>query len=113
MKPREKEDFVRKRLEEMFGELLLKRRLIIGYDSRKFPKIHEFDLVSVDGEIVGEITSTRKDEYKAVVNCYYLTRVQAKKKILALTDTEFYSFFKSKYDGVLPKDIEILLVRVI
>ena len=101
----------------MFGTLLPKRKLVIGYDSKNFPKIHQFDLVSDDSEIVGEIKASKKDDSgvnydSALADCFYLTKVKAKKKIFVLTDHEFYKYFKEKSSGIIPNDIEIIFVPV-
>jgi len=111
MKPLEKEKFVRKRLEEMLGVPLPKRKLIVGY-LKNFPKIHEFDLVSDDVQIVGEVTSSKGDYRGALTNCVFLSKVKAKKKILAFTNANFYVSFKSRYEGILPNDIEMMLIRL-
>lgn len=102
----------RKKLEEMFGLSLPKRKLVIGYDSKNFPKIHEFDLVSDDKQIVGEITSTKLAYDRTLKNCIFLSKIKARKKILVLTDKKFYQSFKSKYEGILPNDVEVLLLNL-
>ena len=103
---------MRKKLEEIFGIVLTKRKLVVGYDSKKFPKIHEFDFVSEDGSIVGEIKSTGKD-YKAVlVDCLYLSKIEAKKKLIILTNPQFYRLFKRKYEGIMSNKIEVMLIQV-
>ena len=111
-KPREIENLVRKKLQVMMGVSLPKRKLVIGYDRNKFPKLHEFDFVSDDGQIVGEIKSTTKisrNSYVSVLNdCFYLSRLQAKRKILVLTNKDFYRYFKAKSDGIIPNDIEVM-----
>ena len=57
MKPHEIEKLVRFKLGEMFGTKLRKGKLLVGHDSKKRPKIHEFDLISDDMNIIGEIKS--------------------------------------------------------
>ena len=112
MNPREIERVVRQKLEEMFGLSLPKRKLVVGYDSKNFPKIHEFDLVSDNRQIVGEITSTKCAYDRTLRNCIFLSKIKARKKILVLTDKEFYQSFKSTYEGVLPSDVEVLLLNL-
>lgn len=110
-----KESLARKKLEEMFGALLPKRKLIIGYDSEGFPKLHQFDLVSKDLRILGEIKSGRNIAmtFKGALNdCFYLSKVEAKRKVLVLTDKGFYTYFKEKADGLIPNDIEVIFVQV-
>jgi len=117
MKPNEKERSVRKTLERMFGTPLPKRKLVVGYDSNNFPRIHQFDLVSDDSQIVGEIKASKKDDAgvnydSALADCFYLTKVKAKKKIFALTDFEFYEYFREKSNGIIASDIEVIFVPV-
>jgi len=100
----------------MFGASLPKRKLVIGYDFQKFPKTHEFDLVSDDAQIIGEIKSSKsisEASYKAaLVDCLYLTKVQAKKKILVLTSEMFYNYFKQKASGVISSEIDVILIKI-
>lgn len=98
----------------MFGTSLRKRKLVIGYDSRNKPQIHEFDIVSDDMGIVGEIKSGRKSRGNylgALSDCLFLTKVKARKKLLVITDRRFYGYFKVKSEGVIPSNIEIMLIR--
>lgn len=110
-----KESLARKKLEEMFGVPLPKRRLIVGHDSEGFPKLHEFDLVSKGLRIVGEIKSGRHiaTTFKGALNdCFYMSKVRARRTIIVLTDKGFYTYFKSKADGIIPNDIEVILIQV-
>ena len=75
-------------------------------------RIHEFDLVSDQTQIVGEITSTKRAYEKTFGDCIFLSKIEAKKKILVLTDRKFYRSFRSKYEGELPSDVEVLLVNL-
>lgn len=114
MKPSDKERLIRNFLGRMFGVPLKKRKLVIGYDSKNKPQIHEFDLVSDDMSIVGEIKSgikSRGNYLGALSDCLFLTRVKAKKKLLVLTNKEFYGYFKVNSEGVIPNNIEIMLIR--
>ena len=109
------ESIVRKRLEKMFGTQLPKRKLVIGYDSDGFPKLHEFDLVSKDLEILGEIKSCRVNDasFKGSLNdCFYLSRIKAKRKMMVLTNKDFCDYFKKKSDGLISEEIEVILVKV-
>lgn len=112
---KKKENVVRKILEKMIGLSLPKRRLIVGYDGKGFPKTHEFDLVSDDSKVVGEIKSSRsisEASYKAaLVDCLYLAKIQANKKMLVLTDEKFYGYFKRRAGGLISPEIDIMLVR--
>jgi hypothetical protein len=112
MNPRQIEHTARKKLEEMLGVQLPKRELVVGYDSKTFPKIHEFDLVSDDKRIIGEITSTKKAFDVAFKNCIFLSKVEAWKRMLVLTDKKFCQSFKSKYEGILPSSVEVLFLNL-
>ena len=114
MKPADTERLIRTFLGKMLGVSLKKHKLVIGYDSKKKPQIHEFDLVSDDMSIVGEIKSGRKSTGNflgALSDCLFLTKVKAKKKLLILTDKEFYAHFKVRSEGVISRDIEIILIH--
>jgi hypothetical protein len=113
LKLSDSERFARKFLEKMFGVSLRKRKLVVGYDSKNKPQIHEFDIVSEDMNIVGEIKSGRKnrDNYiRALADCMFLSRVKAKKKMLVLTDKDFYGYFKTNSEGIIAKDIDLIFV---
>jgi len=114
MKPSNIERLIRNFLAIMFGTSLRKRKLVIGYDSKNKPQIHEFDIVSDDMNIVGEIKSGRKSRGNylgALSDCLFLTKVKARKKILVLTNSGFYGYFKVNSEGVIPSNIEIMLIR--
>jgi len=114
VKPSNIERLIRSFLARMFGTSLRKRKLVIGYDSRNKPQIHEFDIVSDDMGIVGEIKSGRKSRGNylgALSDCLFLTKVKARKKLLVITDRRFYGYFKVKSEGVIPSNIEIMLIR--
>jgi hypothetical protein len=78
---------------------------------KKFPEIHEFDFVSDDGNIVGEIKSTAKDYKPVLADCVYLSKIEARKKLIILTNSQFYRLFKRKYEGAIPNDIEVMFIR--
>ena len=65
MKPSDTERLIRNFLGKMLGVSLKKHKLIIGYDSKNKPQIHEFDLVSDDMSIIGEIKSGRKSRKRS------------------------------------------------
>ncbi len=112
--PLAKEQIIRSFLEGVFGTSLEKRKLVIGQDSNKKPQIHEFDLVSNDMKIVGEIKSGRLSQTNytgALSDCLFLTKLRAKKKILVLTNSEFYRYFKAKTDGVISPAIDVMLLH--
>ena len=110
----ETENLIRNFLEGMFGVHLRKRKLVVGYDSKNRPQIHEFDVVSDDMNIVGEIKSGRKSRGNfvgALSDCFLLTKVKAKKKLLVLSDKEFYGHFKANAEGIIPNDIDVMLIN--
>jgi len=113
--PQKNEIIVRKKLEEIIGVLLPKRRLVVGYDAKGFPKTHEFDLVSDDGKIVGEIKSSKsisETSYKAaLVDCLYLAKIRANRRMLVLTDEEFLRYFKRRAGGLISPEIDVMLIR--
>ena len=114
MKPYDTERLIRNFLGKMLGVPLKKHKLVIGYDSKNKPQIHEFDLVSDDMSIIGEIKSGRKSRGNflgAMSDCLFLAKVRAKKKLLILTDKEFYAHFKVRSEGVISRDIEIMLIH--
>jgi ABC-type microcin C transport system duplicated ATPase subunit YejF len=113
MKPYSIEKLVREKLGEMFGTKFRKNKLITGYDSRKRPQLHEFDLISENMDIVGEIKSgkrTRTNYNLALVDCLYLGKIKGKTKLMIFTDKELYEYFKDNSEGVISKDIRAILV---
>ena len=117
----EKEEKIRKVLSEKFNTSFKRKKLLIGYKSNDTPKQHEFDLVSLDGDIIGEVKtftplkgggrpSGKIDTtFQA---CYLLEKVIARRKLLVLTNNEFFKIFKKESDGIVSKEIEILYIPV-
>lgn len=92
---------------------LKKRKLVVGYDSNNKPQIHEFDLVAEDMSVIGEIKSGKPSHTnyaRALADCLFLERVEAKKKILVFANKDFYAFFKPKAEGVISKEIDVMLM---
>jgi len=105
------ENLVRVKLEEIFGTRFRKRKLIIGFDSRKRPKIHEFDFVSEDMEIVGELKSgkcSRTNYERAFVDCVYLSKIKASTKLMIFTNKSLYEYFKDNSEGLISKDVRVI-----
>jgi len=110
------EQRVREALEEEFGKKLPKKRLKVGY------YMHEFDLFSEDGTIVGEVKSgkdlDRNGKIKSYrfaelcLDCLYLMSVKAQRKIFVLTNKEMFYAFKKMIVGLPIKDLEIRLVEL-
>jgi len=115
MKPYEIEKLVRDKLGETFGTKLRKRKLVVGYGSTKIPKIHEFDLVSEDMDIIGEIKSgkcSRTNYSLALVDCVYLSKVEARIKLMVFTDKRLYEYFKDNSEGLISSDIRAVLSSI-
>jgi hypothetical protein len=109
------EEKVRKILSKKYGKSLTKRKLIVAYRSDGKPVKHEFDIVSADEMIVGEVKSDKytKKAYhntrfpRLLTACFYLNKTEAKKKLLVLTNETLYDHFKKDMDGLI-SDIEIM-----
>lgn len=93
-----KEEHIRSMLSRKFGVKLEKRKVPLrGTDN----KTYEFDLVSNDGSIVGEIKTytckAKRFPYAKIAHtseaCLFLSHTDAKKKLLVLTDKDFYKLF--------------------
>lgn len=122
MKPeppgRKEENFVKETMEKETNHKLSEKALILGTKSDGTPKLHKFDLVSEDGTIVIEVKSgkgivgqnNRNSAGLSICSeaCYFLSKVKAKLKILALTDRNMYDIFTKESDGIINNDfIEI------
>lgn len=115
MKPHEIEEFVRDRLAEMYGMNFKRAKLVVGHDSGKRPQIHEFDLVSENVNIVGEIKSgrcSRTNPNLGLVDCVYLSKIKARTKLMIFTNKRLYGYFKQNSAGVVSKDIQAIFVDV-
>ncbi|MFA5155038.1 MAG: hypothetical protein WC453_01245 [Patescibacteria group bacterium] len=112
------EPYVRERLREKIGcefyNKDIKLKLVTGGS-------HKFDIVSLDKNIIGDIKShqTRENGRAGVgsvksiyFDIYMLSLVKAKRKILVLTNKNFYNFFKRISTGKTPLDIEIMLIEL-
>lgn len=110
------EESVRTILSKEYGVVLTKRRLTLQREKHdRTPNTHEFDFVSPDQKIVGEIKSykyTKKAQAntrlpRVMMDCWYLSLVKAEIKLLVLTDEKFYEEFKKDSDGLLPPSIKV------
>jgi len=118
--PAEKEALVRNTLSQMYPVLLEKKNLPsrIGRSDGSV-KWLEFDLVSEDGKIVGEVKSQRYNHKargntlipRAMLDCHRLGLVEAERKLMIFTDRAYYEAFREDSDGLI-EGIEILLVEV-
>ena len=112
------EDFVRNWLTNKYNKQFFKNdtelKLITGGK-------HRFDIVSQDLSIIGDIKSstTRLNgkvgvgTWKSVfMDLYYLSLVKADKKLMILTNKEFFKFFKNKSKGKIWPDTELLYCKL-
>lgn len=108
------EDSVRKKLSSTCGKEFFQDRKNRTLLVKNRP--HTFDLVSKDKEIIDEIKSstiTTEQAYvttkakRVLVDCYLMDKVEAKKKILVLTDEDFWRKFRDGYEKVI-EPIEIV-----
>lgn len=114
------EPYVRKQLEEKFGQPFAKQFLPVGQRADGSQATHEFDAVSIDGRIVAGIKSSsgktsggRRPSGKiaaAYKELYFLSLVKAERRILVLTDPEFYRILESDCDGKLATGLELMLI---
>ena len=117
---RKKEEYVRKVLGKRFGVKFEEREVPLqGLDGS-----YRFDLVSLDGSIVGEVktyiyslpSGSRPSAKIAHASeaCLFLMHAQdAKRKLLVFTDREFHHNYKKERQGRIAESngIEILLVE--
>lgn len=115
---------VRNRLEERFQKKLYTgrndRTLIVGHRSNGEAIKHEFDIVSEDKSIIGEVKSDKYTK-KAHANtrfprilaaCRYLEMITAARKMLIFTNEETYKVMQHDLDGLISSDIEIIHINV-
>ena len=107
-------------IEDEFQKILYTKRrdrtLIVGHRSNGEEIKHEFDLVSEDKSIIGEVKSdkyTKKHHsntrfFRILGACRYLELVKAKKKLLVLTNKKMYEIIKHDLDGLISTDIKII-----
>jgi len=113
------EERAKKWLQENFSAQFSRKGLQVGTKTNGKPAMHNFDLVSEDGQIVAEVKSHQltksgsvpsgkiSDAYKA---CLMLEKISAQKRFLILTDSKFYELFKRCSNGKISKQIEIVLL---
>jgi hypothetical protein len=113
------EKMAREWLQNEFNIPFSKRNLRVGWKSDGKPAMHNFDLVSEDGQIVAEVKSHQltksgnipsgkiSDTYGA---CLMLEKATARKKFLVLTDSKFHEIFTHYSNGKISKKIEIVLL---
>ena len=114
--PSEKEDIAREILKRELGKRLEKRTLRVG--PLEVP--HEFDLVSEDGGVVGEVKTDGYDRKtfrttrfpRAMLACRYLELANAPTKLVVFTDSGFYENFVKEARGLLLKPITAFCVSL-
>ena len=109
------EPHVRAELESMHGVRFVSKKLALTTGGT-----HEFDAVAEDGSIVASIkslsakTATGKRPAAKYHNCvaelYYLTLVQAPRRILVLTTPAWHSMFTKYIEGRLAPGVEVELL---
>ncbi len=120
---KEKEQKVRDILSKKLKTLLSEQKLVIGYRADRTPQYHKFDIVSEDKKVIGEVksykfsnettgkagyTTTRKARLLAAL--FYLEKVKAQTKLLALTNNELFEAFSKDVEGLT--DIKIIHIDV-
>ena len=117
---REVERFVRKELERDYpGHTFTEKALPLGKRRDGTYAVHKFDAVSEDNSIVASIkshswlTSGGRSPAGKIgqiyESLYFLSLVDAKTKLLVLTDRATYEGFLVKSDGKIAEDVEIKL----
>lgn len=115
---RDVELFVRKELEKDYpGHTFTEKALPLRKKKGGTYAVHRFDAVSEDNSIVANIkshswlTSGGKRPAGKIgeiyESLYFLSLVEAKTKLLVLTDREAYEGFLQESDGKVAEDIEI------
>ena len=107
------EDHVRRALSERHGVIFEKRVLTLTTGGQ-----HEFDAVAVDGSIVASIKSASgrtaggrvpsgkiKD---SIAELYFLSLIEAPRRMLMLTTPEFHEIFCRKLEGQVAPGLEIV-----
>lgn len=96
------------------------RTLVVGQRSNGELIKHEFDLVSEDKTIIGEVKSDKYTKrahsntrfFRILGVCKYLEMIAAEKKMLILTNEEMYKVMKHDLDGLISSDIEIIHINL-
>lgn len=111
------EEIVRNQLSEEFGQFFTAKRMKLLTGA-----MHEFTAVSEHNTIVAEIKSSGgrtaggtlpAGKIKAAIaELYYLSLVNAHRRILVLTDPEFHAIMVKRMDGALAPGLELKLVKL-
>ena len=112
------EPYVRKRLTDKYGNLFEEKEMPLKL---KTGGLHKFDVISKDRTIVGGIkaNSLRKDGkvgagvIKSIfTELYFLSLVEAKRKVLILTNKGFYELFKRRSSGQILPDTDLIYCKL-
>ena len=116
------EPFVRKWLKQKYGEKFENKNVALTLTTGGK---HKFDAVSVDRSIVADVksSSARNDNASsrkfvagtfrsAIVDVDYLSLIIAKKKILVLTNRDFFDYFIKRMKGKIASGIEVLYCQL-
>jgi hypothetical protein len=118
----EAEDWVREKgLRRHFpGTLFRKDKLTVGQRADGDDGLHEFDAISENNRIVVSVKAstglTKRGKYpsakvsNANAELLFLSLLKGKRRILVLTDPEFFEIFSRVSDGRRPKEVELLHV---
>lgn len=111
------EEYVRGQLELRYGQPFHSEDLALVHGGR-----HEFDAVSEDRTIVGQIKSHKGTTaggranigglHAAAEELFWLGQVAAGKRLLVVTDSDFRSRLTSKVGASLPPGFEIEFVKL-
>ena len=113
-------NILKNKFQKKFYTKRTNRTLIISHRSNGETIKHEFDLVSEDKSIIGEVKSYKYTK-KAHANtrfprtleaCRYLEMITAEKKVLVLTNEKTYKVMQHDLDGLISSDIEIIHINV-
>lgn len=113
---------VRRRLEDEYGVALPAERVPVGRAGDGAVRQHRFDLVAGDGAIVGAVRTYTLGEGEGhrrpsgkfahcYAECLFLSRVDARHRLLVLTDRAFWARFRRESAGILD-GIDVIHVPV-
>jgi len=115
---KEIEPYVRKWLKKEYGKEFFSYEFTLPL--RTGGK-HKFDAVSADKSIVAGIKSNRPGKGgkvrvgvtdSSLVELYYLSLINAKRKFLIFTDKTFYKVLKKRFNGKILPDTELLYCKL-
>lgn len=108
----EVEPWVRKRLEENFGQPFRSDVLKL-----RTGRNHEFDAVSADGAMIFSIKSAsgrtatgglpQGKFHTAIAELYFLSLVSGQKRVLLVTNPQFYKLLERRLAGLMPDGVHL------